>query len=214
MSPRGEKLNEQMRRRAEEKITGAALQVFAEYGYHGATMKQITELSGLSKGLVYHYFPSKHELFLHLVDAALAISRNTWNEVLNGPGTAWDKIEKLSENLVKVAFTEENSAYFLIMMQAITQARGVPGILQFIIERSTHYDALPALISEAQKTGQAAPGDPQVMSSTYFALFHGYTLVLSADKELKSKITPDIFTDILRAKTAPGSASRSTESIS
>ena len=201
MSPRGEKLNEQMRRRAVGKITRAALQVFAEYGYHGATMKQITELSGLSKGLVYHYFPSKQELFFHLVDSALTISRNTWNEVLKGPGTAWDKIEKLSENLVKVAFTEENSAYFLIMMQALTQGRGIPGILQFIIERSTHYDELPALISEAQRTGQAAPGDPHVMASTYFALFQGYTLILSADRELQSRITPEIFTDILRSKT-------------
>jgi hypothetical protein len=50
MSPRGEKLNEQMRADAMAKITKAALEVFAEYGYHGATMEQIKQVSGLSKG--------------------------------------------------------------------------------------------------------------------------------------------------------------------
>jgi hypothetical protein len=35
MSPRGKKLNEQMRADAMAKITKAALEVFAAYGYHG-----------------------------------------------------------------------------------------------------------------------------------------------------------------------------------
>jgi AcrR family transcriptional regulator len=203
MSPRGEKHNEQMRLRAVGEITRAALQVFAEYGYHGATMKVITERSGLSKGLVYHYFASKQDMFLHMVDTALAISRDTWNEVLNGPGTAWEKIERISESLVRVAFTEENSAYFLIMTQALTQGRADPRILRFIAERSTHYNELPALIREAQKTGQAAGGDPDVMASTYLALFQGYTLMLSIDKGLLSRVTPKMFTDVLRPKAHP-----------
>ena len=47
MSPRGIKKNEQMRAVAKTKITKAALEVFAEYGFHGATMKQIMQISGL-----------------------------------------------------------------------------------------------------------------------------------------------------------------------
>ena len=58
MSPRGKKLNEQMRAEAKAEISRAALEVFAEYGYHGTTMRQIQQRSGVSKGLVYHYFPS------------------------------------------------------------------------------------------------------------------------------------------------------------
>ena len=76
MSPRGEKRNEQMRSEALARITRAALAVFAEYGYDGTTMNQITQVSGLSKGLVYHYFPSKEKVFFHLIDTALEISRN------------------------------------------------------------------------------------------------------------------------------------------
>jgi AcrR family transcriptional regulator len=127
MSPRGQQLNKKMRAEATEKITKAALEVFAEYGYHGATMKHIMQVSGLSKGLVYHYFPSKERIFFHLVKSALEISKNAWIEAVNTPGTAWQKIEKLSEILFKLTFTDENSLYFLVMLQAFTQGKGIPG---------------------------------------------------------------------------------------
>ena len=71
MSPRGESQNERMRAEALEKITGAVLSVFTEYGYAGATMKRIAERAGLSYGLVYHYHRSKAEVFRSLVDSAL-----------------------------------------------------------------------------------------------------------------------------------------------
>lgn len=198
MTPRGEELNEQMRKKAMAKITKAALEVFAEYSYHGATMNQIKQASGLSKGLVYHYFPSKEKIFFHLVETALKISKSIWLEALKSPGTAWQKIERISEALVKHAFSDKNSLYFLIMIQALTQGRSIPGLSEYIWENSVHYNEIPKLIVEAQMTGEAVQGDPEVLATSYFAMFQGYTLILIHDKELKKRLTPDIFTSILR----------------
>jgi AcrR family transcriptional regulator len=186
-----------MRSEAMARITRAALEVFAEYGYDGTTMNQITHVSGLSKGLVYHYFPSKEKVFFHLVDTALDISRNTWREAFDFPGTAWEKIERLSENLVRTSFTEESSLYSIIIMQALLQGKGIPGLLEYIFQHA-HYGELPPLIAEAQKSGEAAQGDPDLLASTYFALFQGYILFVIHDKALKEKITPEIFTKVLR----------------
>ena len=55
MSPRSQKLNNQMRSQTLAKIDSAALKVFAACGYHGATMRRIAQAAGLSYGLVYHY---------------------------------------------------------------------------------------------------------------------------------------------------------------
>jgi AcrR family transcriptional regulator len=198
MSPRGEKRNEQMRADATAKITRAALEVFAEYGYHGATMNQIMQVSGLSKGLVYHYFPSKEKIFFHLVDTALEISRNTWMDALDSPGTAWEKIERLSENVVKIAFTDESSLYSLIMVQATTQGKSIPGLLEHIYQHLAYYNELPLLIVEAQKSGEATQGDPELLFLAYVALVQGFTLFLLNDDEMKKKITPEILTSVLR----------------
>jgi len=196
MSPRGKDLNEKMRSEAMAKITRAALVVFSEYGYHGTSMEQIMKVSGLSKGIVYHYFPSKEKLFLHLVDSAFVISRNIWKKALEAPGTAWEKIERLTESLVKTTFTEESSLYFLIMFQATTQGKIIAGLMEHIAQNSAHFAELPRLIMDAQKSGEAAQGDPGVMASTYFALFQGYTLILHGNDELKEKITPEIFINL------------------
>ena len=51
-----------------EKILQAALQVFAEKGYHRAAVDDIVRVSATSKGGVYHHFPNKEALFLALVD--------------------------------------------------------------------------------------------------------------------------------------------------
>lgn len=198
MSPRGQEQNKQMRTKAMATITRAALEVFAEYGYYGATMKNIMQASGLSKGLIYHYFPSKEKIFFHLVGSALEISKKAWTEALNLSGTAWQKIENLSEILYKISFTDDSSLYFLIMVQATTQGKGIPGLMEYIIKRGSHFDLLPPLISKAQQSGDAVQGDPTVLSTTYLALFQGYLLSLFQDKDVIKKITPETFTDVLR----------------
>ena len=198
MSPRGKKLNEQMRSEAVAKITKAALEVFAEYGYHGTTMGHIMQVSGLSKGLVYHYFPSKQEIFLHLIDSALEISKKTWEDAFASPGTAWEKIEKLSENVVKIGFTDESSLYSLIMIQAATHGKGIPVLMEHIFQRLTFYNGPLPLIIEAQKSGEAAPGDPGLLMITYVSLVQGLVLFLLGDNEMKKIITPEILTKVLR----------------
>jgi hypothetical protein len=70
----------------------------------------------------------------------------------------------------------------------------------FIYPRMAIYAELPPLILEAQKTGEAAPGDPELLATAYSALFQGYTLFVLHNEKLKEAITPEIFTNVLRNK--------------
>jgi AcrR family transcriptional regulator len=49
-------------------ILRAAQEVFAQHGYHGASLEEIAQASGTSKALIYEHFESKRELH----DALLA----------------------------------------------------------------------------------------------------------------------------------------------
>ena len=51
-------------------ILSAARRLFAERGYRGASLDEIAEVAGFSKGAVYSNWPSKEALFLELLDAA------------------------------------------------------------------------------------------------------------------------------------------------
>lgn len=49
-------------------LVHAALSVFAERGYHRATMQHVADRAGVSKGAVYEYFDSKEDLFVQCAD--------------------------------------------------------------------------------------------------------------------------------------------------
>src|SRR5262245_9800854 len=76
-----------------DRILQAALQIFAEKGYHGAAVDDIVRRSQTSKGAVYHHFPNKEALFLALVDelsARLATAVTTAIQTSHG---ALSKVE-------------------------------------------------------------------------------------------------------------------------
>ena len=49
-------------------ILEAAMEVFVINGYANTRMNDIVRKSGLSKGALYHYYPSKKDLFIALID--------------------------------------------------------------------------------------------------------------------------------------------------
>ncbi len=49
-------------------IMEASAQIFAEHGYHGASINQILQLANLSKGVAYYYFEDKADLFATTVE--------------------------------------------------------------------------------------------------------------------------------------------------
>lgn len=203
MSPRSHEQNEKMRKKTLAKITSAALEVFAEYGYYGTTIKKITTATGLSYGLVYHYFPSKAKIFNHLVNMALDKSISTINKALEVGGTAWEKIRNLSAVLVRDALTGESSLYFIIMIQALTQGKTIAGLLETIRERSVlHYQKMVPLILEAQKSGEVIKGDAVVLATAYFSFIQGLALSVIDGNGMEKRITPNILTNILRNKGA------------
>lgn len=48
------------------KILGAALKLWTERGYHGASLKDIAEEAGVAKSLVHYHFESKEHLLIEL----------------------------------------------------------------------------------------------------------------------------------------------------
>jgi AcrR family transcriptional regulator len=50
----------------------AGARVFTQHSYDDASMAEVARAAGISKGLLYHYFPSKRDLFVATLEAAAA----------------------------------------------------------------------------------------------------------------------------------------------
>lgn len=62
MSPRTKAQIEGIREQSREKIISAALDLFANNGFHSTSIAQVAAKAGISKGLIYNYFSSKEDL--------------------------------------------------------------------------------------------------------------------------------------------------------
>jgi len=67
-----------------ETIELAATEVFAERGYHGASIEEIARRSGISVPIVYDHFHSKEDLHRRLLERHFAELREIWQAHLPG----------------------------------------------------------------------------------------------------------------------------------
>jgi len=72
-------------------IRSTAMRLFAELGYADVGLERVAELSGVTRGAVYHHFGSKLGLFTAVVDDAQAVVARAISEA--APDDGWPAIE-------------------------------------------------------------------------------------------------------------------------
>jgi len=89
-----------------ERIINASLKLFASYGYKHTSTDLITKEAEISKGLLFHYFGTKKNLYFYLYDYALnfilsEVSKNDYQEltdffeiILTGIKLKWNVMKK------------------------------------------------------------------------------------------------------------------------
>jgi len=139
------------------RLIESAEQVFAELGYHDASIVKITEAAGVAQGTFYLYFASKKEIFDELVRDLNLRVRHAMAE-----GAAKGKTRVEAEVLGFQAFfrfTAEHTALYRIIRQA-----------EFVSPESLryHYDKIAegyvAALAQAMQRGEVAPADPEVLA--------------------------------------------------
>jgi AcrR family transcriptional regulator len=75
------------RKRTRELLVDSAATVFAKRGYHSASVDEIAEHAGFSKGAVYANFPTKEQLFLAVMDRHQETQEQSF-QAMTQPGTS------------------------------------------------------------------------------------------------------------------------------
>ncbi|KZE99566.1 MULTISPECIES: TetR/AcrR family transcriptional regulator [unclassified Rhodococcus (in: high G+C Gram-positive bacteria)] len=90
-------------RRAQLIEIGSAL--FAERPYEDVWIEEVADLAGVSRGLMYHYFPSKREFFVEIVRA-----ESERNLGLTAPDTSLPVLEQIAAGLdAYISYTDEHA---------------------------------------------------------------------------------------------------------
>lgn len=77
-----------------EVIEQAALEVFAERGYHGASIDEIARRSGVTPPVLYDHFASKLELHKRLLERTRDELLEMWSEQLGGGAPTEERVPR------------------------------------------------------------------------------------------------------------------------
>lgn len=67
----------------QDRILNAAMKEFAQKGFEKASTNEIVKEADISKGLLFHYFKDKKNLFLFLYDHCIDVSTNEFYKKIN-----------------------------------------------------------------------------------------------------------------------------------
>ena len=143
--------------RTRAKLLEAAESVFAQLGYHDASIVKITEAAGVGQGTFYLYFASKKEIFDELVLDLNHRVRQAMTEA-SSQGTTRAESELLGFTAF-FRFTAEHPALYRIIRQAEFVS---PETLHMHYERLT--GGYVAGLRQAMERGEIASGDPEVLA--------------------------------------------------
>jgi AcrR family transcriptional regulator len=87
------------KQRTRADLVAAAREVFLRRGFHGASLEEICEQAGYTKGAVYSNFAGKDELFLAVLDAHAAGRTRAYAEATAGAPTLEDGLRALSREM-------------------------------------------------------------------------------------------------------------------
>ncbi|MCB2190883.1 MAG: TetR/AcrR family transcriptional regulator [Deltaproteobacteria bacterium] len=98
-----------------DKLALNALELFAEHGFVGTSIRDIAKATGLSISNIYHHFGNKEGLLLAILKTASARLLRELQEASNQPGTPIERFKKLVQTHLQLArgLRKEAKIFFL-----------------------------------------------------------------------------------------------------
>lgn len=153
-----------------EHILRTAFRLFIAKSYKAVTMSDLEKETGLTKGAFYHYFKSKEEIFIEVIDKFYLASHMPRNEEIEENGTLrayidlhLEHIDFLAKKLKEIANID----------------RPDPTSLSLIMEAKEYY-----------------PGFTEKLKELGDIIFHKWERVITRAK-VRGEVLPDLESDIL-----------------
>jgi AcrR family transcriptional regulator len=175
--------------RTRRRLLEAAEQVFADLGYHDASIVKITEAAGVSQGTFYLYFVGKQEIFDVLVEDLNTRLRHAMSEASAKGGTRME-MERLGFEAF-FRFTAEHPALYRVIRQAEFVS---PRMLRLHYERLA--EGYVTGLRQAGDQGEIAIGDPVVTAWALMAVGEmiGMRWILWGDTR---EVPPEVFREAM-----------------
>lgn len=204
--PRSKTQNQKIIDKRKDKILRSALTLFSLYGYYGTNIDDIGKLANCSRGLLYHYFNSKEELFHELMKKITAYIRTITNSI-NYENKAKDCLYELLDKFLKEIYSVNNKNFMAsilyLLLNLPLQRKYLPkpkvkyDRTNCPIGERNPYNIICFLVEKGQKENDFLQGEPSQYTIAILTLLKGLAYNKLFDKIPKHEMNPIILMNIV-----------------
>jgi AcrR family transcriptional regulator len=161
---RAEAATPRVRRNREAEVTEAAIEVFFDKGFAGASIQDVADRVGVLKGSLYYYIDSKEDLLFRIFDESHRQAVAMMEEAAASEGPALERLRAYLERYVRwyLLNIKRVSLYFS-EWKHLTGDRHK----QIVAQRRVYDEFVLDLIEQAKAAGEVDPG----LETRYAAFF-------------------------------------------
>ncbi|MBK6345846.1 MAG: TetR/AcrR family transcriptional regulator [Bacteroidales bacterium] len=176
--PRSKIQNEKVKDERREQILSGALSLFASKGLSATRISDISAKTGMSQGLVYHYFPSKEAIFVKLISDALEKMNEAAMNLEQMEIPAEMKVRLVVKGLLEgLIHSPATSDYYFLMTQTAL-SESFPAEARELIRRENDvkYQIMTRIFGQGQVEGTVKKTPARELATILFSLVNGLAL--------------------------------------
>jgi AcrR family transcriptional regulator len=181
-------------RSVREKILAAAVQLFAEYGYHAAPLRDIASIAGIQAASIYYHYPSKQTLLVEIMETHMQRLNANLERILRQQNDPLQRLRAAIANHIRL-HTSYKAEFFIID----TEIRALEGEnrSRIIAMRDQYEFLLRELLKDGMERGVFRQSDVKVSVYAIIAMCTEVATWFRPTGRLTVQQVIDIYTQIL-----------------
>jgi AcrR family transcriptional regulator len=156
-------LHRQIEKDTKAKIFVNAARLFAEKGYNGVSMREISERSAVSKPTIYYYFGSKEGIYRQLLDEGIRHCAGHFKEIQAMDVSVREKLVMIVDALFEDAFQYPDFTKFFINLFMISENLDFLG--SYHADALDHTHVIMEVVKKGVTEGELSPEtDPALIA--------------------------------------------------
>ena len=154
-------------RSVRENVLAAAVQLFAEYGYHAAPLRDIARIAGIQAASIYYHYANKEALLVEIMESHMQRLNANLERIVLSQGDPSQRLYEAIANHIRLHTTYKNE-FFIID----TEIRALEGDKRtYILSLRDRYETLlQELLHDGMEKGIFRQSDIKISSYAIIAM--------------------------------------------
>ncbi len=179
-----------------------AEKLFADKGFDGTSIRDISKEAGINVAMVSYYFGSKEKMLEALIVWRTSDMRLQLENLIKLEVDPWEKMDRLID--LYITRVNKNRCIYKIIHSEVMNTQRAISIEQFNKVKMRNFEMLKQIVEQGQKTGQFKPDVPvHLLTTTVLGTYFHFTNTYAFYQEMLNLNTQRDFDNYVKGELIP-----------